>query len=411
MAPSEVVPFNQPQSVQTFHGNGTVRSASILANPEQVKINMRAAELFAQSDLVPAHYRGKPANCFIAINRAQRLGVDEMFFLERTFVVGGRLGMAAELAIELANGSGRFRGPIRFRLFGEGDARGCTAYASLAADGELVENTVTYAMAKADGWTRNNKWNSLRDQMLQYRAGVFLARLYAAGAMGGMYTRDELEDIVAIKEAPPDQIEQQEKQEQKVVEKTPLDVAVELEVRLKTDIAAVEDLEQLDDLYRGNTAEIKAAKEANKRAYDNIVAMFSSRKKEIVSAAEQRRQDVIETPVEPLVEQQEPTMPEQATADTIDEPWTIDVPKLPNGDYAWDAFVDEMLRVIATIPNDDWGAKFVALHKAQVAALSKVGGVVRNVNGHIQTGKEAATQIREAMQRRFDEMAPPQAAE
>lgn len=169
---------------------------SALANPEQFKMNLRAAEYFAASDLVPTHYRGKPANCFIAINRAQRLGIDEMYFLEKTFIVGGKLGIAAELAIELANSSGRFRGPIRFKLHGEGDERACTASAVLS-DGQTVENTVTYAMAKADGWTKNSKWSSLRDQMLQYRAGVFLARLYAGGAMGGMYTRDELEDIAA----------------------------------------------------------------------------------------------------------------------------------------------------------------------------------------------------------------------
>jgi hypothetical protein len=169
---------------------------SVLANPEQFKMNLRAAEYFAASDLVPTHYRGKPANCFIAINRAQRLGVDEFYFLEKTFVVGGKMGLAAELAIELANSSGRFRGPIRFELHGEGDDRACTASAILI-DGTTVTNTVTYAMAKADGWTKNGKWQSLRDQMLQYRAGVFLARLYAGGSMGGMHTREELEDIAA----------------------------------------------------------------------------------------------------------------------------------------------------------------------------------------------------------------------
>jgi hypothetical protein len=169
---------------------------SALSNPEQFKMNLRAAEYFASSDLVPGHYRNKPANCFIAINRAQRLGVDEFYFLEKTFVIGGRLGIAAELAIELANSSGRFRGPIRFALHGEGDKRACTASAVLVS-GEAVENTVSYAMAKADGWTKNSKWQSIPDQMLQYRAGVFLARLYAGGAMGGMQTRDELEDIAA----------------------------------------------------------------------------------------------------------------------------------------------------------------------------------------------------------------------
>jgi hypothetical protein len=198
-APSNIVAC-QPASAPVT----SIPRGSVLADPERARMNMKAAEFFAQSDLIPVHYRGKPANCFIAINRAQALGVDEMFFMEKTYVVGGKLGLNAELFIELANNSGRFRGPMQFRLFGEGEGRGCTAHAALSGSGEQVENTVTYAMAKADGWTKNPKWQSLRDQMLQYRAGVFLGRLYAAGAAGGMSTREELEDVLASRRMPAD---------------------------------------------------------------------------------------------------------------------------------------------------------------------------------------------------------------
>lgn len=168
---------------------------SMLANPERVHLNLKAADYFAQSDLVPSHYRNKPANCFVAITRAQRLGIDELYFMEKTSVVNGRLVIAAELYIELANGSGRFRGPMTFTLTGEGKTRACTASAVLAATGEVVESTVTMGMAEADGWTRNPKWKSIPDQMLCYRAGCFLTRLYAGGALGGLYSREEMEDI------------------------------------------------------------------------------------------------------------------------------------------------------------------------------------------------------------------------
>lgn len=187
--------------------------------------------------------------------------------------------------------------------------------------------------------------------------------------------------------------EPSEDQAQEPSEKTALDAAVELEVGLKADIAAVEDLEQLDDVYRANIEAIKGSKDANKRAHDNILAAFKTRKAELLKSEAKASQD-----------------PNANPADTIDSPWTIDVPKMPDGSYAWEAFVTEMLRVIATIPNDDWGGKFVALHKVQVAALGKVAGTIRNVNGNLQTGKEAAQEIRSAMQRRFDELAPPQVA-
>ena len=286
---SEIIALNpQATQVQQTHA---VRSSSILANPEQVKVNMRAAELFAASDLVPTQYRNKPANCFIAINRAQRLGVDEMYFLEKTFVVGGKLGMAAELAIELANTSGRFRGLIKFRLFGEGEARGCTAFATLAADGDVVENTVTYAMAKADGWTKNNKWNSLRDQMLQYRAGVFLARLYAGGSLGGMYTREELEDVAAQSAKPigssktdgPSQIAAPANDVPDLANEEI--VAIEDGIRAK--LEGISSVEALDDLWRsGVSTQVREVGAIDKPAMNRIIAAFSQKKNAILKAQE-----------------------------------------------------------------------------------------------------------------------------
>lgn len=278
------LPAVQSAAVVIRQPNQTVRSSSILANPEQAKINMRAAELFASSDLVPGHYRNKIANCFIAINRAQRLGIDELYFFEKTYIVKGKLGLAAELAIELANSSGRFRGPIQFRLFGEGDARGCTAFATLASDGAVVENTVTYAMAVAEEWSKNSKWQTMRDQMLQYRAGAFLVRLYAGGALGGMYMREELEDVAAQHGkptvaviAPPD-----EEPESPITE----EYIVEYETGLRSMLDRIRTLDALDDLWRKEKAEINAIGGVNQDARMRLISAFSQKKAEILERQE-----------------------------------------------------------------------------------------------------------------------------
>lgn len=306
VAVNNVTPLPAPQHPpQTY----AVRTSTILANPEQVKINMRAAEMFAASDLVPNHYRGKPANCFIAINRAQRLGVDEMYFLEKTFIVGGKLGMAAELAIELANASGRFRGQIKFRLFGEGEARGCTAFATLASDGETVENTVTYAMAKADGWTKNNKWNSLRDQMLQYRAGVFLARLYAGGSMGGMYTREELEDVAAQSAKPIGSGATGQPQIEAPEQEAPLspEYIADFEADVRKQLDGVGTLDELDDLWKsGINAEVRAVGETDKAAQKRIIAAFTQRKNDIIREQQPAQDGVDISDATPAAVEQEP---------------------------------------------------------------------------------------------------------
>ena len=52
-------------------------------------------------------------------------------------------------------------------------------------------------MAKAEGWTNNSKWRSMKTQMLGYRAYSFFARLYCPNALSGFSTEGEYEDSQA----------------------------------------------------------------------------------------------------------------------------------------------------------------------------------------------------------------------
>jgi len=165
----------------------------------------RVAELFAATDLVPEHFRRKPANCFVATQMAVRLGVDPFMFMQHTFVVHGRPGMSAQLAIALVNARGPFDGPIRYDLDGEGPTRRCVASAKLRASGDVVSTEIKYALAEAEGWTEDkkkrdgtpivSKWKTMTDRMLEYRSAAWLIRLYAPEVLIGMNTVDELEDI------------------------------------------------------------------------------------------------------------------------------------------------------------------------------------------------------------------------
>jgi hypothetical protein len=416
---NEVVQLNP---LPTVPQQTTVRTSSILANPEQAKINMRAAELFAESDLVPSHYRNKPANCFIAINRAQRLGVDELYFFEKTYIVKGKLGIAAELAIELANSCGRFRGPIKFRLFGEGDARGCTAFATLASDGEVVENTVTYAMAVAEEWSKNSKWQTMRDQMLQYRAGAFLVRLYAGGALGGMYMREELEDVAAQSNKQPGSV----RAEQRTAIASPANeddhagpTAEEIkkfEADVKEKLDEVKTTDGLDDLWQsGIGARVREIGAVDKKAQQRIITAFSQKKNAILKAIEadaeagETPEATDEAPQDaPLSAEQEATLRQvktdlgvdpdtgkelprdnvQRTMDAMqrdedpaqDKPYAkppkpakIEVPDGDDGKPAWNRWAKEALEQLKQAGNGEygteWAGKWLALNAANIASL------------------------------------------
>jgi hypothetical protein len=160
----------------------------------------RLAKMYAGSEMVPDHFRGKPGNCAVGVGMAIRCGCDPFMFLQGCYVVHGRPGLESKLAIALANNSDAFRGRIHFTLDGEGDRRQCTASATDAESGELCEQTVTMAMAEAEGWTKKSgsKWKTLPDLMLQYRAAMFLIRLTCPEVLMGMQSKEELEDVAPV---------------------------------------------------------------------------------------------------------------------------------------------------------------------------------------------------------------------
>lgn len=162
----------------------------------------RVSKMYAASRIVPQHFQDSPENCFIAIQMAVRLGVDPFMFMQKTFVVGGKPGMEAQLAIALVNSRGPFKGAIQWKMEGEGMGRQATAYAVHRETGEVCECTVSMKVAEAEGWLgkSGSKWRTMPEQMLRYRSAAWLARLYAPECLMGMQTSDELDDVVQVRQ-------------------------------------------------------------------------------------------------------------------------------------------------------------------------------------------------------------------
>jgi hypothetical protein len=154
----------------------------------------KAASLFAQSQLIPVQYQNKPANCFVALQMAVRLGVDPMMFMQNTYVVHSKPAMEAKLKIALINKNGPFNDPIQWVFEGEGDNRKCTAFGILES-GTKCEATVTMKMVKAEGWIKNPKWVNMPDLMFRYRSAAFLGNLYCPDVLMGMQSVDEVTDV------------------------------------------------------------------------------------------------------------------------------------------------------------------------------------------------------------------------
>lgn len=193
---------------------------SIFLNMQRFADAQRVGSLLAGSTMVPEQFRNNIGNCVIALNLADRMRVDVFMLMQSMYIVHGRPGLEGKLIIALVEGTGRFS-PLQYRLEGSGKtAKGldrpdsCVAYATELKTGLMIEGPeVTWAMAEAEGWLKGrplkagggeipSKWHTMPGLMFRYRAGTFFARVHCPGALLGLRSLEELEDVYDLQQTP-----------------------------------------------------------------------------------------------------------------------------------------------------------------------------------------------------------------
>ena len=181
------------------------KSKKEMANPFSSGENFQKifdiGKMFASSQLVPQIYQGKPMDCTIAVDMANRMGVSPLMVMQNLYVIKGKPSWSGQACMSLIRGSGEYT-DVRPVYTGERntDTWGCYISAVHKASGELVKGTeVTIKMAKDEEWYEKNgsKWKTMPEQMLAYRAAAFFARVYIPNALMGVMVEGEAEDIAA----------------------------------------------------------------------------------------------------------------------------------------------------------------------------------------------------------------------
>lgn len=196
-----------PEVVSPVHSNG---SLSVFLDKNAFEQLYRAAKLFASSDLVPTSYKGKEANCFIALELSSRMGVPAFAVMQNVAIINGKPGMEAKLIIAMINNSNLFTDPLDYEVVGDdpswnkkdgkpADANyKVRAFATRRKTGKTCYGPwITWDMAIAEGWVSKggSKWQTMAGIMFQYRAASFFGKLYCPDLMFGMSTTEELQDI------------------------------------------------------------------------------------------------------------------------------------------------------------------------------------------------------------------------
>jgi hypothetical protein len=172
----------------------TQPQAAIVPNKGKEMWDMATA--LSRSTIIPKAFQGQAANCFVALDMAQRMGASPMEIMQNIYVVHGTPGFSAKYAIGMANKSGVFKGPICFEESGSGASLSVTAFAIVRETGQRVEFTADMAMAKAEKWDSNPKYKSgLASLMLKYRSATLLIRTTCPEVLLGMQTAEEVQDV------------------------------------------------------------------------------------------------------------------------------------------------------------------------------------------------------------------------
>lgn len=156
-------------------------------------------KMFASSQLVPQNFQGKPMDCAIAVDMANRNGMSPMMVMQNLYVVKGKPLWSGQACMAMIRAAKEFKN-VRPVYTGERntDTWGCYIQAEYKETGEIVRGTeITIQMAKAEEWYQKSgsKWKTMPEQMLAYRAAAFFARVYIPNALMGAYVEGEVEDI------------------------------------------------------------------------------------------------------------------------------------------------------------------------------------------------------------------------
>jgi hypothetical protein len=185
--------------------------------PTTIDEAWRLAQNFADSDLVPKDYKGKPANVLAAMQLGAELGLAPMQALQSIAVTGaGKPSLYGDGLLAVVLSSSAYRDHVEYYEVDGARRDGLTAD-DLAADathdvravctfwrtGQPDPTTRTFSIAQAKRaglWKKDGPWNLYPDRMLKMRARSWAARDTFADVLRGLHSAEEVADEPAAAE-------------------------------------------------------------------------------------------------------------------------------------------------------------------------------------------------------------------
>lgn len=186
--------------VQTVKAGGL----NVFSDAQNFETALRMADCLSKSTVVPKDYQNNTGNCMIAIEMASRINTSPIMVMQNLYIVNGRPAWSSQWIIAMINSSRRYKTELQF-TFGNAEEDGglsCQAWAEDYAGHKVVGPKITMNMANSEGWVSKNgsKWKTMPQVMIQYRAASFFGRMNCPDMIMGIYSKDEVTDMVDMKE-------------------------------------------------------------------------------------------------------------------------------------------------------------------------------------------------------------------
>ena len=170
--------------------------------PTNMTEAMGLAKLLANSDFVPTDFRGKPGNCFLAMQMGAELGVPPLQAMQGIAIINGRPSIWGDLSLAVVQAHPDYEDHKEFFTGTEFDDK-YTAVFQIKRKGQAWHE-VKFSVADAKQaklWQKRGRngqdtpWITNPKRMLQMRSRGFGLRDKFADALKGMKLAEEVMDI------------------------------------------------------------------------------------------------------------------------------------------------------------------------------------------------------------------------
>jgi len=150
----------------------------------------RMAEYLADSEMVPKDFKGKPANCLVAIQWGAELGLKTMQAIQNIAVINGRPSLWGDVMLALVRAS-----PLCEYVVETVTDQGAVCKVKRRGEPEQSRE-FTVADATAAGLiNKDGPWKQYRKRMLQMRARAWALRDVFTDVLKGLHMAEEAMDM------------------------------------------------------------------------------------------------------------------------------------------------------------------------------------------------------------------------